>query len=416
MYKLVSSFGKSSKENGIWIKFEINNYTLKDVFEDYSKIYVVLHNPYSKKNENLFLNDILTDVNNFNGTFSEYLISIGNKSLPTKKGDIVLKTKVAKRSDFVKADWKMKPISQDGDPTANEHGSNKTWLYIEKQGVDPIDFYKHAMVSVNGFYHFLDASEQGVWIAEGMKTALKSNDNHLSVLSFREIGELKYIKITDKMIYKTNDSVPLYEQCYIDLNLDTTNKTIILVLGGYLHVADTQVFKRVGLNTIKIDFKNTPYFNRYHESMDYLDIMNRDIEPGYSDDHISISNITSDKVIKNYLTSWQSFIVLIDTPDIYVKKHSLMMLPSPGKYISHIKPEFPMVFGNGMAGEYWDIYDHDEWYITLSYSQHHNRKYSTINPNKVNAINAQDIPGKRADFSHAYLLEIGTVEPEFNEI
>jgi hypothetical protein len=414
MYTLVSAIGKDVSENGIWTDFEIDNFILKDVFKYYSKIYITLYNPFNKKNEVLYLNDILNDINDYEGKFSEYLVYIGNKSLPTKVGELKLKRRVVRRSDLVKADWKMKPITQGGDPTSTINPTNGDWLFIEKDCVKPLDFYQYGMVSVNGFYHFIDASSQGIWIADGMRTVLQSNANHLSVLSFRELGKIKYVKITEDMIYKQCEDTSLFDQCFIHLkDIDTTKKTVLLVLGGYLHVADWVTYRKAGDNIIRLDIKNTPYIKRYHESKEFINTDYLGVEKGYTDDNVAISDLTSDEVIKKYLTGWHSFLVILDCDDIYVDKHSLMLLPSPGKYISHIKPIYPMVVGSGMAGEYWDIYDHDEWCVNLSYSQYHIRKYMTRDPLQLTAINGQNVPTKRADFSHAYLLEIGSVKPEF---
>lgn len=412
MYEYKSAVGKSKEHNGVWEEFNINDFDLNKVLFSFSKVYVTVYNPFSKKNEVLYLNDILDKINNYSDNFDNYLKSIGNSSLPTVPGDIKLNLKKVKRKDLVKADWKMKPITHGGNPSSNDINYDLDWLYLKKENVDPLEFYKYAMVSVNGFYHFLDASEQGIWIADGMKTVKRTNDNHLSVVSFKEVGKLKYIKINEDMIYKQMDEGKLYDQCYINIGEDTTDKTIILVIGGYMHIKDNLTFKRINETTIKLDLKNTPYLKRFHESQKFLNLDYLNLEKGYTEDHVSLEDITSDEVIKRYLTGWQSFIILLDSEDVYVKKHKINNLPVPGKYISDIEPIYPMIFGHGMAGEYWDIYDCGEWCINLSYGEYNNRRYTTVNINETKAIDNQDITNNRTEFSYGYLLEIGKVEPE----
>jgi len=120
MYEYKSAVGKSKEHNGVWEEFNINDFDLNKVLFSFSKVYVTVYNPFSKKNEVLYLNDILDKINNYSDNFDSYLKSIGNSSLPTVPGDIKLNLKKVKRKDLVKADWKMKPITHGGNPSSSD--------------------------------------------------------------------------------------------------------------------------------------------------------------------------------------------------------------------------------------------------------------------------------------------------------
>lgn len=412
MYTYVSAIGRNTKNNNTWESFDLNRIALKDLFKTYSEVYVTVLNSFSKKNEVLQLSKIQNKINTFNFSFRTWLTRIGNQALPTKGNQVSIVNKTVKRSDLVKANWKMKPVTKTGSPNSNDASLDRDWIFLQKEGVNYAEAFKYMMVSVNGYYHRLDGSTEGIWIADGMKTVERTNDAHLSVLSFKDLGSLEYIDITDNMIYTQSKNAKLYDQCFINIGKSTINKTIILVVAGYMYILDWLSFRRVGERQIKIDFKNIPLLKRLHEASHYLDLSSLDWVNDLDETHgaVDMTQFRSDEFIRKLLKLPQSFIVLLNNHDVYLKKHNLLALPAPGRYISHIEPVYPMVTGTGMAGEYWDVYDDGEWAVSTHKSPYYRRRYMFVdmNDDKVTNLNEADDLYQRTEFAKAHLLEIGS--------
>lgn len=418
MYQYRYALGKALPDSMQWTSFDLDAYPLNQVLLHYRQVYVGVFNPYTQKEEYFVLDQLATQLTPISMTFSEWLTQIGNQSLPTQTGKVKPKRSTVKRKDLVKAGWKMTPVTKLGAKDAPETNQDRDWLFLEKPGVEPLDCFRNAMVSVNGYYHRLDGSAQGVWVADGMKTIKHAKANHLSLLSFKEVGSIQYLDFTEDMIYNPAPEGKLYDRCFVQLPEGSlNNKTIILSLGGYLHIQDWLTFRHVGESLIEIDFKNLPLLKRIHESMDKIDLSSLPLTDGYTLDHLSLEDMTSDAFIKAYLKLPQSFIVVLDAPEVFVERHNVMALPSPGAYISFIEPKWPMVYGHGKAGEFWDVYDHGEWALRLPESAYYRRNYTTTSQSVLGhpaaldggqlSVNAAALAGQRTEFSKAWLLEIG---------
>src|SRR5690606_25091812 len=111
-------------------------------------------------------------------------------------------------------------------------------IMLSKEGINYEFLQKHALVSVNGFFHKTTFSSHGVRIVDGAKSALLCNDTNVGILSTVNLGSVEYVSITEDMIYKLDESHRLSSKAFINLGVDTEDKTVLLCLGGYLHILD----------------------------------------------------------------------------------------------------------------------------------------------------------------------------------
>ena len=108
----------------------------------------------------------------------------------------------------------------------------------------------------------------------------------MSLYSFREIGKLKHIRITEEMISRQLDEIPLSNKIYIKLPEKIGTKLPILILGGYMHIFDSNIFYMVDEQTLCINFMNYRWLERYYESLKYIDLSSLPI------DNINETNIS----------------------------------------------------------------------------------------------------------------------------
>ena len=411
MYTLKKTVAQVKDQEGSWDTVDISNMTGREITNKFSKAYIVIYSKILDRDILITLEDYRSKLSVYDDTFTQYLIDNKNVSLIESKEQVEFSNNhYVKYQDAFRAGYKLEASPEIESSDSELTIENRPFIKMSKDKVNPHDFYKYCLCSVNGYIHRVDVSDNGIWIMDGMKTVKKSDDNSVGIISFKDVGSLQIIPITKDMIYSQIENHPLYDQCYIDLKVNTDKKAIILVLGGYLHIYDWLTFRRISLNSIRIDFKNIPLFERYHESKRYLDYSDAPIEKGYDDDGVAIGDLTSDDFLKYYLTTPYSFIALIDNENIFVEREDITPEPIPGQYISYIKPDMPLINGRGRIVNYKQFKSKrlERWVLNTKENQYHNWGYLTTHYKDYNAITNSRDTQVPTDFSHAYFLRIGS--------
>nr|DAO55722.1 MAG TPA: hypothetical protein [Caudoviricetes sp.] len=457
-YTLKRTIAQPTGQRGKWLEVDILNMTLRDIAKAYSKAYFFIHTSIFNKVITVDLETYRSDFERSDITFANFLKINSNITLKESKNKVDIADRKARYADAWRAGYKITPVPKVASPDADLSLADKPNLLLEKkrstkeESVDPLDYYKHCLSIVNGYIHMTDASKDGIYIIDGMKTILKSKDNQVGLISFKELGKLTIIPIKKDMIYTQIDKGSLYDQCYVSLFTkeevekynkaikdnpnakwtkpipSTKGKTIILVLGGYLHIQDWLSFRRISDTAIRIDFKNIPLFPRYHESKRFIDFSDAPLEKGYDDDGVAIGDLTSNDFLKYYLTIPQSFIAILDNEDIYVERKNVVTPRLPKLLVSHIEPTQPLIHGHGRIGHYWkieersnhwhtvdpitgeDTYDDTEYALYLSDNQYHNWGYwSSDYYESFNAVTNSRDTQEPTEHSQGYLLEIGSM-------
>lgn len=425
MYSIQIAYAKSNSSEGNWEVIDLGNLNCRRLFNDYQTILANFHDTF--RPDRLFslnLTDIIEQFTTFDGTFDEWLNSRGNKSLPLKDGYFTIDKGVIEYEDCIRAGYKLYPIGDTEALDAEIPRIQKTNILMkhhEKSKGKELSFYKGAyeslLVSVGGYFHLTDYDKNGIYIVDGMRTLNKhpSGTPLIGLTSFADVGKLKFIPITDEMIYLQDEESTLYERTFIKLPMNIDNKTFMISIGGHLHVMDWLTCRRTGKNAISIDFKNMPLLERIYESMRYLDFKHLDINYGYNPEHMDPNEIMSNEFIRKYLTMSQSFIIIVEHADVYIKRLHVQNTKLPYQYISHIFPNYPMFNGIGKVSEYWSIYDEGKWEVNSFENFHHQRLFRKNDYWDEYAVTATRTSGMRTTHSLAYFLEIGKQLPKFNK-
>lgn len=409
MYHLISAIAKPLNGNGRWVDVAIGDVALNTLFSTYSRILATLSNPYLSANVSLDLADVRDGVGGQSITFNAFLVQNGNTSLSTSTDLPIIKPRYVKYADAFRAGYKVTPIRPGSAPDAEATPAEKTSLYLTRPNTDYNLFYQSCLVSVNGFFHPTDAGPDGVYVQGGMSSCMKSRQNQLGLVSFRELGSLSFHPITTDNLYKLIPNQPYKERAYVDLGEDVSNKTVMLVLGGYLHALDKNAFFRVNESCFGIDMANLPLMERYYESKNYLDFTSLSLATTSRNvDQVNVNNFFNEAVMTAYLTLPQSFFVVLDNPDIFVEKELIRKSTMPDVFTSYTKAIYPLVVGVGKLGNYWATKEDGQYSITCRDSVRHDRIFDTvIMQAQMNVANAND-PEHPVEASSAFFLKIGT--------
>lgn len=411
-YEILSAIGKIKDSQATWEEVDLNTMLLPVVLDRYAEVRVNMKNVFTKQEGGLLLFDLIVELTPQTGTFRDYLDSIGDKALKLNNEKYKINTKGLVYHEAMVNKFKIVPVVSGGIPD-DVYDMKHTYkdLFVTKQGINPIDLQKHTLFTVNGYFHQTDASAKGLWITDGYKTMYKRAKRTVGCVSFEHLGALKQIPIKPDMISKINDRTPLLEELIIDLPENAADKTIILIIGGFMHVLDYDVFFRISDSAIKVKLNNLPYLERVHLSNLDLDLDDLGFENKIGSDNVHIEDLYSDETIIRYMTKSYSFVVLLDNVEVFKEITFPQQRMIPNHYLVHELPILPMFGSLGKLEEYVAIKRHDSVYSLLTPNcQSDNRVYNTNWPVKLQSQHPPtNVPNKRWQQPYTFFMNLITM-------
>lgn len=415
MYNLVSALGKSKQYNGRWSSVDISDVSMTQLYHDYSDVLVTITSNFAPTiKRTLDLADIKSANIGNSATFSQFLVANGNTTLPTATDTYVLETKYAIYADAIRAHYKATPINSDGHLISPIPMIDRDWLALQRPAEKYPDFdyelmQKSCLVSINGLFHLSDTDGEKLLVVDGAKSQRIAKTNQVGLTSFREVGDLQFIPITESMVHRRYDDVPLSRFLYIDIGQSIINKTAMLVLGGYLHVLDDLTFHRISDRIYAIDFSNYPLLDRYYESRSIIDLTSLELDVSETNDFtVNTQQLYSDEVLTKYVTLSQSFMVFVNTEDLFVEKQALRRSNLPCKFTSYVEPIYPLIVGCGMLGDYWRVDEDKQWALTVNQNWQNNYQFNTVPRSTLVNVDDARSPHDLYDLGRGHFLKIGT--------
>ncbi len=369
MYHYQRAIGKAMDLAGRWQDIDIAAMALRVVYAQYRKVYAVLTNDFNNYEVSLDLDKIKIQVAGTDMTIDDFLIANGNKTLPVEKRVPEIATTEVIYGPPVQVGYKAY-LTDGFSGIDNENMSTKKWLYLKhdkRKEKDP-DYFKKAyegsLIEVNGFVHRTDFDSNGLYVIDAVKSRDVCGTNNMGMLSFSDVGKLTFIPIKKSMIHKREENQVYRNAIDINLGKDINNKSIIMVLGGYMHILDRELFWPTGDKSVRINFKKFNWLERYFESIRFLDLSELGLtEDGNTPDVVRYDELFSDETIIKYLTMNNSFFALVDNPDMYVETEKLWSTRASGTYNTVTFPCYPMIIGRGRMGSYWYEKDYEGYSV-----------------------------------------------------
>jgi hypothetical protein len=408
MYTLLSCIGKGEGTGNRYVSIDCVDMTLSVIYASYSDVYLVVLNTINDTKINICLNDYKPQYGFVTNAIGVWLSGMSASSLidcgvipSLDYGKVVYR-------DLVQAGYKVDKCKIGIAIDQPIPASDKKDLYVVKDDVLPSYVNDYCLLTVNGFIHMTDNDSFRTYVIEGAKSFYKSNYNHAGLLSFDKIGKLTKYRITEPDISSLEDK-PLSTHCYIRINtpLDLTDKSILLVLGGYMILPSPIAFFRTSANTVCLNLEGLPHLERIAESAQVLDLSSL----GVNSDAMSGEYLFSDGFIKSYLTMSQSFIVIVDNKELFYNKISLPSNGYPGVFLTEQEPKQPLISGYGRINEYWVTQEDGYYSIAARETQIRNFLFSYVAQGLPKAYTDKELSKIKTRLNNAFLLEIGTSFP-----
>lgn len=368
VYTYVRALALSRSIGSQWREVLLADILVFDIFQTYTKVYLVLANSVLTEDVYVDMDTLRTQYSSYNGTLEDLLILNGNNTLDTVAALPDTTVKFARYSDAIRAGYKIKPciagqIVPEGYPSIDLLDLKVT---REPYTTDMQLIEDYCLVSVNGYYHWDETANGESFIFNGAVTMRKSNLNHMGIYSFHDVGKLTKIKLDPEEIKPVTDGTFLRDKINFSVTEDLDDKSYILVLGGYLCLPQEGVFWRSGEHGFTLDINRISYKERIFESQQYIDLKSLGLTTfPIGDDVVSVDQLFSDDVIKKYMTMSQSFLVIVDTPNLTSNKIHVRHSSLPGMFTTYQDPTYPLIVNYGKVAEYWKTEEAGQWSLSV---------------------------------------------------
>lgn len=384
MYQYTRSYLRPRGLNKTWVNVDVSLVPLATLFDNYVDGYVVLNNNVISGTP-LYVNyhDLKQTALPFaNLPFATWLAWIGNVALPYSSVEPNYITHTALYSDAVQA---MFTVTRVHPTIAPDHCvdlglplSSLTDLLLHKDNISFDELHQYALFTVNGLVHRSIPTDTGMQLSKGGQSVDLCNQAHVGVISFKAIGEIQQIPITLNNIYGQTHVAHRYS-VFVETGMDLRNHSVMLSLGGYLHVCD-HVVSVVSSDTgvVRIELSRVDLVRRMLESKQYIDLSTMPVtESAIRIGALVVGEVYPDAAIDAYLTLSQSFLIVVAAPNLHTTTIKLAPPTLPGVFECITEPQWPLRSPTGRLPEYWRKQEHDRWILDSLLSVTKDALYAT---------------------------------------
>lgn len=345
----------------------LDDMVVYQIYQKFTKVYLSLTHPEITGLIYVDMDSLRAQYSSYQNTLKQLLIDLGDTTLETVDSIPNTQIKYARYSDAARSGYKVMTsiigqVLPDNYPDDEKHD-----LTITRPGTttDLEMLHTHCMVSVNGFYHMTDSDGIKAYVPKGADTMRRSNNNHLGIFSFLDIGKLTKVQLDPARIVPEDEDHTLKDKIYFTVDEPLDGKSYFLSLGGYLVFPDENVFWRSGEQTFSLDINQLPYWQRLMESDLFIDLspLNLSIVPENPGNGYNVPEVYSDDVIRAYMTLIQSFLVVVDTETLGTAWVPIRHADLPGMFTSYQDPNTILLVGYGRTAEYWKTQEDGFWAV-----------------------------------------------------
>lgn len=412
MYQLVSARYRTDRRAGRWMDADLANVPVTTVASVYGDVWLYITYPSLTTPKALRFSKVVNLVTGVSPstTVQQWLDSLGNKTLPFETTLPNKNTRLVRYAQAWHAGYDIKPVARLGHVDSALSKFDREDLLLNHPKFTPEKIATQAMFTVNGLFHLADYAADGVRIIDGNQTLRKGNDNQIGIYTFEEISTIKYCPITNEMVKASSANAQLKDGVYVTIpeqyNID--NKTLLLVMGGYLQVLD-KTYTRVGDRTYRLNVNSVLTADRYMQLVENTDVSKLGVDISESDpSFISTQTLASDSFIRNYLTQSRSFFVIVDTDIFFQELVPLESLKLPGRFVALTDERLPVMGAYGRMLDYHTIKEEDRYVYCAVDNVRHNYDFHQRKWRKLKAINAGRYPAKPKEHAGAFLRLMGT--------
>lgn len=410
-YHYKGAIGRLKSLDALWAPVDLSATDVNQILATYSKVYLTLGHSAFPQDVYLDLGIARSSIGVYLGskTIPQWLASLGNASLPTMASLPSVLPKRVLYADAFRAGFHVNPVDRTRHQDAQLPPEDKDDLLLTKAGLDFRNWGRYCMVTVNGFFHRCVGALEGLYVVDGARSGRIGNDTQVGVHSFKDVGPLDVIPITPSMLYKP---VPgqAYAQCaHVKLPYNVEGKVVLLVLGGYLQVLD-QTYSVATAQSLRINLNRLALPERLFESRGQLDLSSLALETSPNNPSLTgVEQLYSDAVLQAYLCLSQSFVVVIDAPELFVRRLLVEKTGLPGRFLTPTQDfkNMPLLSQYGRVLDYRSFPQDGQMVLATSPAREVRYTFTTAPWSDENAIDSSEYMARPWRHGAAYQLDFG---------
>lgn len=411
-YGYVTSAGLSSKPSPQWIDVDLSNVPVYKIFADYQQVILTL----MQGDEQVYvdMNQLRSRFSSYNNTLTVLLVSLGDEALVHMAELPCKKFKYATYTDAMRVGYHTNLTKAGVVVPAEYPRSELVDLELTRPdyATDMSLIHDYCLASVNGFYHQTDTDGEKAYVIQGGKSVQKKNMGHVGLMNFMGIGKLAKKAIDLSTVVPSMTNGALVNGLKFSVDMDLTDKSYFLVLGGYLVLPNELQFFQTGDKTFQLNLNAMPYLERILESDNFIDLSPLGLtQSEINPENVNLEELNSDAVVLRYLGLSQSFMVVVDRPGLFWTKRYLKQAQMPGLFTAYYEPTSPLVVGHGRTAEYWKVYEDGRWAMTVVDSWFRNYIFNRQGKDELVNVTQQLAMDRPFFYSQGFLLEIGAPIP-----
>jgi len=288
-------------------------------------------------------------------------------------------------ADAIEAKIKVETVIPGGvfNPTQADEVRSDILLTVPKH-TTPEVVRDTCLFTVAGYLHRPYATVNGVYLQDAGTTLNRSNINTCGVISMGPIGGMKTYAITEDMLSALPEHGErrrqLRQPVYVKIpNFDPQKQTAFLSLMGVL-LPMGKTFREVGDGLFEINLVSYDYLMMYMRAervLGFKELKKKIEQRKDAPTLLSLFDVTSRDFLLGILTCSQTFLIVVDTPGIYIERSQLETTQNSMSFISPLPVEGPVVDGQGVFLEYLINRDLDSWVIDTPPTDLVNRRVKT---------------------------------------
>lgn len=412
MFKYIKAIVEKPNSSDLWMEENLAYADVTTLLTYHKDVYVQINNIITNMDYWFNLRDLELEINQVQSgiTLSAWIMARGTQSFPYIDSPPQKSIGVVRYNDAYVAGWSIDSVHPSGNDVATMSAEYSDIL-LARTDTDYDDALKHMLVTVNGFTHLTFRVANGILVKGGSASVMRSGENNVGLLSFKDVGEIELITLREDELYNPHAGGALIDEVWITMNRDIGNRVPRLSLAGHMLWAE-DVVEIVGINTLKININKLNLPDMFFQVRKYMNTDSVDsvlFRDPSNPDNLRLQDLNSDDFVKKLFTMDQSFIVLVDRPNLHVEKTKLEYTALPGRYYCNQLPIGPIETTMGRMPEYRAFPEDVRMVIALQDNFTYRSMHETYEWRKEIAVDNQHISSAPRYYSQGHLLNIFTV-------
>lgn len=327
MYKVIKAVIRHKSAGSRLQEKDISQIPLNTLLLSYDLGYIELSHPSLRSNIYVTLDDLRSSsLPKTNKPFIEWLGSLGALTIEGRLIEPEITQSHVTFVDAFQGGFDVSRMGRHGQPKEGKLPVDMlTDVYLDKPMGHQTPIQQRVLTTINGLLHLNIPYQSGLQVIDAGRTLEVSQDNHIGIISFETIADVHQIRFDRKRMATPDPIYGLKSGVILDLDRDLTNVSLMVSIAGQLFGLDDtiEIINHRGL--VRVNLYKLNLVELIQTSKAIIDLSSMQLDDTmHALGAICIADIIEqDEIIYKLLELTQSFIIIIDHPNVTLQTKRL---------------------------------------------------------------------------------------------